>query len=515
MKKYFLVLTAAMILFTYNNVYGQVSLKRSGNAIFLSVKNSPMLVLGGETGNSEATSVEDIRNLFGNSVLMNTVNTLFVPVMWDMTEPEENHFDFSLIDETIKQARGKEKKIIFLWFGAWKNSMSCYAPAWVKKDTGRFPRAVDAAGNKMEIVTVFSDNLLAADKKAFCKVLAHIHDVDNEENTVIMMQIENEIGMLGAARDHCPLAEKAFAEWQKSGLGKKFAYKENLESDAQDELFQTYYYARYVEQMAVAGKKCHDIPMFVNTALDSRGRKPGDYPSAGPLAKLMHVWKKTAPHVDVIAPDIYDKGFKSWLSQYHTANNPFFTPETQFDASSGVKALYTFGEEKAMGYSVFSVEKISSDESLHSLTGSYMVLKQMSPLLLSSLGKKKSWGLLFDGNESGRTIADDNDMEIECSHYSSLSWGPNHNDKSKWQETGGLIIKLAEDDYFIAGEGIVAKFKSKKNNTGILSVDEVTVSSDESLNFVRRLNGDEDHQGRQAMIPCGKVRLLHVKLYHY
>lgn len=106
-------------------------------------------------------------------------------------------------------------------------------------------------------------------------------------------------------------------------------------------------------------------------------------------------------------------------------------------------------------------------------------------------------------------------MEIECSHYSSLSWGPNHNDKSKWQETGGLIIKLAEDDYFIAGEGIVAKFKSKKNNTGILSVDEVTVSSDGSLNFVRRLNGDEDHQGRQAMIPCGKVRLLHVKLYHY
>lgn len=83
------------------------------------------------------------------------------------------------------------------------------------------------------------------------------------------------------------------------------------------------------------------------------------------------------------------KGFKSWLSQYHTANNPFFTPETQFDASSGVKALYTFGEEKAMGYSVFSVEKISSDESLHSLTGSYMVLKQMSPLL-SSLGKKKA-----------------------------------------------------------------------------------------------------------------------------
>lgn len=169
MKKYFLVLTAAMILFTHNNVYGQVSLKRSGNAIFLSVKNSPMLVLGGETGNSEATSVEDIRNLFGNSVLMNTVNTLFVPVMWDMTEPEENHFDFSLIDETIKQARGKEKKIIFLWFGAWKNSMSCYAPAWVKKDTGRFPRAVDAAGNKMEIVTVFSDNLLAADKKAFAR----------------------------------------------------------------------------------------------------------------------------------------------------------------------------------------------------------------------------------------------------------------------------------------------------------------------------------------------------------
>lgn len=58
------------------------------------------------------------------------------------------------------------------------------------------------------------------------------------------------------------------------------------------------------------------MPLYVNAALNSRGRKPGEYPSAGPLAHLVDLWHCAAPSIDILAPDIYDTGFKSWADQY-------------------------------------------------------------------------------------------------------------------------------------------------------------------------------------------------------
>ncbi|WP_342987595.1 DUF5597 domain-containing protein, partial [Phocaeicola dorei] len=50
---------------------------------------------------------------------------------------------------------------------------------------------------------------------------------------------------------------------------------------------------------------------------------------------------------------------------------------------------------------------------------------------------------------------------------------------------------------------------------GIGSVDEVNVNEDGSLKYIRRLNGDQDHQGRHVRIPVGEFSILHVKLYEY
>lgn len=136
------------------------------------------------------------------------VNSVFVPAYWEFVEPNEGKYDFALVDSIITTARKHDLKIVFLWFGAWKNSMSCYAPLWVKENTKRFPRSLTENGKPLEICTAFSDNLLQADKRAFCELMKHIKAVDSQENTVIMMQVENEIGMLESARDHSPLAEK-------------------------------------------------------------------------------------------------------------------------------------------------------------------------------------------------------------------------------------------------------------------------------------------------------------------
>ena len=35
------------------------------------------------------------------------------------------------------------------------------------------------------------------------------------------------------------------------------------------------------------------------------------------------------------------------------------------------------------------------------------------------------------------------------------------------------------------------------------------------MKYVRRENGDQDHQGRHARISVGDYKILHVKLYQY
>ena len=166
-------------------------------------------ILGGELSNSAATSVSDVEEVLPRMKALG-LNTVLVPVYWEFLEPVEGQMDFTLVDCTIDVARQQGLKIVPLWFGAWKNSMSCYAPAWFKLDVKRFPRAMTAEGKQLEIASCFSDNVLQADLKAFSALMRHIKERDPQREVVIMMQIENEIGMLESARDHSPLAEKAY-----------------------------------------------------------------------------------------------------------------------------------------------------------------------------------------------------------------------------------------------------------------------------------------------------------------
>ena len=166
----------------------------------------PFPILGGELSNSAVTCVEDIDNVMPRMRALG-LNTVLVPTYWELLESTEGRFDFTLTDRVIDKARENGLKVIFLWFGAWKNSMSCYAPLWFKTDTKRFPRAMTKTGKPMEIASCFSANVLQADNKAFTAFMRHLAEKDKGIGTVIMLQIENEIGMLEAARDHSPLAE--------------------------------------------------------------------------------------------------------------------------------------------------------------------------------------------------------------------------------------------------------------------------------------------------------------------
>ncbi|MBQ7422728.1 MAG: DUF5597 domain-containing protein [Prevotella sp.] len=545
MKK---TISMLLLLFCTVAVSAQVVLKRVGSRAYLEVKGRPMLILGGELSNSAATSVDDIDEVMPRMKAMG-LNTVLVPAQWDLIEPEEGLFDFRTIDETIEKARENQLKVIFLWFGAWKNSMSCYTPLWFKKDTKRFPRAMTHQGKPLEIASAFSEKVFEADNRAFSRLIQHIKDIDAIENTVVMVQVENEIGMLEDARDHSPLAEKAFrdGEWRKKIAGKKWKY---LPGDADmDEVFMAYYYAKYVERLAQSARKIYDIPLYVNAAMNSRGRKPGEYPSAGPLAHLADIWHLAAPSIDLLAPDIYDTGFKGWARQYDMGvDNPLFIPESRCCENSGVRALYVFGEHEAVGFSPFAIDQ-SPLMSTEEVEKGYSLIKELEPLLLRSREKRGVVrGVLFD-KEDKETVIEDGDMVLTCRHYYTLPWDPRATDGSEWPEGGAIILKMSADEYIVAGCGVVVVFQKKSEKeqieqkvlgedgfvdngnaadssfrttlqfkgkrVGLGSVDEVSVGDDGKLNYIRRLNGDQDHQGRHVRISTDEYKILHVKLYEY
>ena len=503
--------------------------------------NSQFRILGGELSNSAATSVEDIDEVLPRMKALG-LNTVLVPVYWELLEPVEGQMDYTLVDHTIDVARQQGLKIVPLWFGAWKNSMSCYAPAWFKLDVKRFPRAMTAEGKQLEIASCFSDNVLQADLKAFTALMRHIKERDPQREIVIMMQIENEIGMLESARDHSPLAEKAY---HKERWAERFGTDEYA-----DEKFMALNYARYVEHLAKAAREIHDMPLYVNAAMNSRGRHPGEYPSAGPLAHLIDFWHEGAPSIDLLAPDIYDTGFKSWCAQYAMPLRPqdggkiknrLFIPESRCCENSGVRALYAFGEHQALGFSPFAIDQASPKET-ETVTKAYSLLRQV----FNVKQILNTWGVLFDQEDKERIINDDG-VVMTCRHFFTLPWDPRATDGSTWQEGGAMLIRLGKYDYLLAGSGVVIDFKtptekqqeekkqlgedgfaeaggstspkvSKRFNgkrLGLLSVDEVTISDDGTMQYLRRHNGDQTHQGRHARISVGEWKILHIRLYEY
>jgi beta-galactosidase GanA len=121
--------------------YGQAvpdtpHLRKQGTATQLIVDGKPFLALAGELGNNTATSLENMQPIWSKLVTDN-LNCVLAAVSWAQVEPEEGKYEFALVDGLLQEARSNNLKLVFLWFGSWKNGLSSYAPYWVKKDYKR------------------------------------------------------------------------------------------------------------------------------------------------------------------------------------------------------------------------------------------------------------------------------------------------------------------------------------------------------------------------------------------
>ncbi|MDR0567218.1 MAG: DUF5597 domain-containing protein [Prevotellaceae bacterium] len=509
-------------------------LAKQGTATQLMVDGQPFLMLGGELGNSTAANLAGLDSVFARLHALG-LNTVLTPAYWELVEPEEGRFDFTAINAAISAARAHSLKLVLLWFGAWKNSMSCYAPLWVKEDYRKYPRARAKSGRPLEMMTPFSDSNLAADRRAFAALMAHIARTDAAERTVIMVQVENEIGMIPDARDysreaterfHAPVPRRLLdyltareatlhpalrAQWVANGRQTNGSWPNVFgEGPETDEIFMAYHYGLFVEEVARAGKEACALPMYLNAALNSRGRKPGQYPSAGPLAHLIDVWRAAAPSIDFIAPDIYDPGFADWCAQYHASGNPLFIPEIRMSDDNAAKVFYAFGAHDAMGFSPFSIEDVRASP----LAKSYGALRQLAPLLARAQGKGQTCGFLLDRDSAWRAAALGG-YRLLAQHVYAFGWSPKAGDGSPWPEAGALVIHLAADEFLVAGAGIAITFSCADSAVaGIAYVDKLAVDRG-NLTTAYRLNGDQTHQGRHLRIEVGDWGIRRVKLYRY
>ncbi len=196
----------------------------------------------------------------------------------------------------------------------------------------------------------------------------HLKEVDSER-TVLMVQVENETGTWGGTiRDYSPEANKLFngpvpPEVLKA-MGKKWApasanWEEVFGPEA-EVYFHAWAIAKYVGQVAAAGKAVYPLPLYVNAALHDplTAEVPVTYESGGPTDNVIPIWKAEAPAIDIEAPDIYLPGTKQYLRTlevYHRPDNALFVPETTGSPRSARFFFAALGLQ-AIGYSPFGLD---------------------------------------------------------------------------------------------------------------------------------------------------------------
>jgi beta-galactosidase GanA len=512
------------------------------------VHGQPYLILGGELGNSSAGTSAEADTILPRLARLH-FNTVLMPVAWDEIEPQEGRFDFSIPDHWIDVARQQHLHLVFLWFGAWKNAFSEYAPPWVLADTARFPRVVSVEGQPLAILSPLGEATAQADSHAFAGLLAHLRERDATEQTVLMIQVENEVGYLGlGGRDRSPRANQLFnapvpaplldhLRSHTAELSPRLAAHLHLEgrtwrevfgADA-DEIFMAWNYGLYVQQVAAAGKAAYPIPLYMNAQLPAPFEQAGDYPSGGPHPDFQAVYRAAAPALDFYAPDIYWPDLASWIERYQAVGNPVFVPEARLDVAPA-NALYTLGEARGFGFSPFAVDSLpdapptalpdASPDAVHAaaqasaLSSTYEVLSELSGQILEAQQHDRIRALVLhdDSPRPSQTIALGGYL---FRAMLARTWPA----RQLAATTGAMmVLETAPDEFVVAGSGLTISFlrdpDSDNRIAGIASIEQLAYK-DGQWTTARVLNGDQSDQGRALLTDAHTPTVYRVRLYAY
>lgn len=512
----------------------------------LMVDGAPFLMLGAQVHNS--SNYPAALKKVWPAVKAMQANTVEVPVAWEQVEPVEGKFDFSFVDTLVAEARQNQVRLVLLWFATWKNTSPQYVPAWVKFNNQRFPRMVGPDGKTSYCLSPLGDETLKADKRAFVALMTHLKKIDQDRHTVIMVQVENEVGTWGLARDFGAKAQAAFEQDVPTAvLARKKAPVPGAASgswravygDYADEYFHAWAMARYIGEIAKAGRAAYDLPLFVNNALRDQVApiKPwnSDFAAGGPNYDVIDIYKAAAPDIDIVAPDIYNpdaRQFAATLNNFQRRDNALFVPEIS-NAAPYARYLYGILGRGAIGVAPFGVE--DSDYSNYPLGAKLTDARMLAPFapIYAAFGNvQRQWARwALEGRTHGAVEGEDHgDQSIAMKGWkANISFGQWQFGEKEWpsnakeappqagQLLGGVAIaQIADDEFVIIGQHARVRIEPTalqgKLGAMIASAEEGRFDATGRWVMERRWNGDQVDWGLNL---TARPVILKVKMGRY
>jgi hypothetical protein len=497
----------------------------------LFVDNKSFTALAGELHNSSASNLEYMEKSVWPYLKDLNMNTVVIPTYWEKIEPIKDKFEFTLVDGIINQARENGMKIILLWFGLWKNGISSYVPEWIKTDETYF-RICNADGRPMDVISPLCEKAVEADKKAFVKLMNHIKEIDSEEQTVIMLQVENEMGLLGSDRDYSTIANEEYLKEIPNSMKELYGvtgiWEDAFGEDA-PEYFMEYYYAIAIEKIASAGRFVYGLPMYVNAWIEKYPWRAGGYPSGGPIARFIKLWRKLAPSIFACAPDIYTSDFAHVCDEFSTSDNPLLIPEIRRDVFNTSNVFYAIGHYNALCYSPFGIEDFNTPPEL--ITGicapalmktlnidvsawdctntakylgkAYEMLSNLMELIRKCREEGKLYSFIKKDEYEKGCVIPLKECDIKISYQSSKDV----------PKSSGMVLEVSDNEFYILGTSFGYSMLPKKNENktvGILNLEEGEYINNEWIPS-RVLNGDERYFTNILDMPS----INRVKVYKY
>ena len=477
-------------------------------ALPLQVDGKPWLVLGVQVNNSSGVPAA-LRDLSG-AIARSGANTVMTPVSWEEIEPVSGRFDFSVVDGLVAEARRQNVRLVLLWFGTWKNGGMSYTPEFVKRDTEHYPRVIDAAGRPIDALSPIGALSQARDAQAFAALMAHLKAIDAKTRTVIMVQVENEAGALGADRDHSPAANALYDAAVPADLPRvegtgQGTWLQTFGPRA-PEAFMAYHTARYIQAVATAGKAAYDLPLYINVwPREQPGLlRPGlSSPSGGAVSWLLPMWKALAPAIDVIGPDNYDTNVAPYMEiakAYDRPDNPLLIPETGGSIAHARHMFLALARPRAIGVSKFGLD---ADFALKSepVAVNYRLLREAAPFLLP----------LRDAGKVQAAVEEDGLANVPLS-FSALDavarfgevrngYGGERGQGNSTPSGRVLTAEVAPDRFLIVGADANIAFAPKLGADGAAQLLTVEQGHFEQGRWVRErlLNGDETYFGLRLL----------------